>query len=200
MKAWLQSIPKFIVGPAAVILGIIYFVVQDPPKTICDEQFEIFKKENSRYLYSYEKNSITVPPGIKRDLEACRAGNSPGGCFDWLEGLKKMIHGTRNIPDECGARIQELDPLKQWLDQSVFLFSQISWNSTITVRDGLFNWLEDDDMAMYCRLKDEYIRLLGKDAWRQLENLLGMQLMKLKKTNKKETWERTILSHHCRLY
>jgi hypothetical protein len=201
VKAWLESIPKFILGPMAVILGIIYFVVQDPPRTICDEQFSIFKKENAKYLYPYEKNSIVVPPGIKRDIEACRIGNSPGGCYDWLEGIKKMVHATRNIPDKCGgSRIEELAPLKQWFDQSMFLFSQISWNNTGTIRDGLFNWLEQDDMAMFCRLKDEYIRLIGKDEWRALENSLGVGLMKLKKTPKKETWERTILSHKCRVY
>ena len=198
MKKWIESLPKFVLGPLAVLVSILYFTVQDPPKTICDTQFEIFKKEEAKYIFPYKKGEIDISAGIKKDIESCRLGNSPGACYDWLEGLKKLIHLTRNIPATCAGRIGDLAPLSDWLDQSVFLFSQISWNSTNVIRDGLNNWLEDEEVIRYCQLKNEYIRLRGDPAWQTLQAGLLEELIKIKKMDRKRAWERTILSHHCR--
>lgn len=200
MKEWFAALPKFIVGPAAVIVCIIYFVIQDPPKTICDTQFEIFKKDNAKYIYGYSKKNIVIPPGIQKDLKSCQEGNSPGACYDWMENLKLLIHSSRRLPAECGERIKELGAYKSFLDHSAFIFSQISWNDTITVRKGLYNWLEEDDVQLFCNLKKEYIRLLGLPAWKGLQTSLYNEVVKAKKVPPtKEAWERTVLSHPCQM-
>jgi hypothetical protein len=80
---------------------------------------------------------------------------------------------------------------------SLYTFSQISWNESTVVRKGLYAWLDEEDMLLYCRLKNEYIRLYGVPAYTQLQNSLHGQLIKLKKMPAKETWERTILSYRC---
>lgn len=200
MKKWLESLPKFIIGPAAVIVGILYFVIQDPPKTVCDTQFEIFKKEQSKYIFGYTKNGITIPAGMQKDIKTCQEGNSPGACYDWLQGLKTTLHGSRNLPQECGSRLGELAPYGTWMDQSLFLFSQISWNDTNAVRADFFNWLESDDIDIFCRLKREYIRLKGEQAYNNAQMALLNQLVTLKKIPAKDVWPRTVLSYKCRMY
>lgn len=200
MKKLLDSVPKLVLGPILVIIAIIYFTLQDPPKTICDTQFETFRSEKDveKYYFGYEKNKIKIPAGIQQDIDSCQKSNSPGACYDWMEGIKKLITYTKNIPAQCGERFDEIEPIGKWFAQSVFIYSQISWNNTTSVRDGLFNWLDDDDQAIFCRLKVEYIRLFGAEAWKTQENKNVQELMRLKKMDQKRVRERTILSHRCR--
>jgi len=194
-----DAIPKFFIGPLVVILGIFYFLQADPPRTVCDTQFEIFKKANEKYIFGYKAKRVTVPPGITNDIERCQAANSPGGCFDMLEGIRKTLPSSRHIPLGCESRINDLKPYPQQLEQIIFTFSQISWNNTQIVRAGFFNWLEYDEMILFCRIKREYTRLVGEEAYKKLEQKLLKELVKLRKLSEKQTWERTILSYQCPL-
>lgn len=190
-------IPKNLLGPLAVIAGIIYFYVQDPPKTVCDIQFEVFRKETRKYLYGTGKNDIVVPPLFQKDVTSCRDSNSVGGCYDWSEGIKRTINNSRTIPQECRSRLGEIEPLLSYYAGSLRIYSQISWNSTEVVRAGLFHWLDNEDMILFCRLKKEYIRLAGEPAFKALQAALFKELIGLKKLPPEEVWKRTVLSHSC---
>lgn len=194
----LDIVPKFLLGPLAVVLGILYFYFQDPPKTICDTQFEYFKKENLKYLYGTTKKNIKVPALYLNDLDMCRKSNSVGGCYDWMQGLKKTISSSRSLAgEECRPRISELNPLIPYYASSLRVYAQISWNDTEVVRAKLFHWLDSEDLIVYCRLKTEYTRLMGVPAYQALEASLFKELLELKKLSKEEAWPRTVLSHNC---
>ncbi len=211
MDQFFASIPKVIIGPIVVALVILYFVYDDPPKTVCDLQFEIFQKENLNYLYGHTKRAVKHSPKYQKELTLCQEQNSPGACFDWMEGIKKTLLSSRNIPSECSAErmsslrklkqwtggADPMAPFKQWMTISMYTFSQISWNEGPNVRRGIYGWLDQEDLIIYCRLKSEYIRLYGQEAYVQLQNSLHAQLIKLKKLPAKDAWERTVLSYSC---
>jgi hypothetical protein len=197
MQKILDFFPKMVLGPLLVIVGIIYFYVQDPPHTVCDVQFEIFKKEAEKYLYGYTKKGITLKANYIKDLDNCRNSNSIGGCYGWSEELKKIIKLTRNLPLECRDRLEELDPLLKYYSSSLRIYSQISWNDSEVIRKQLFHWLDREDLIVFCRLKSEYMRLVGAPAYRGLEVALFNELITLKKLPKEEVWRRTILSQNC---
>ena len=211
MNSFFASIPKLAIGPIVVVVMILYFIYDDPPKTVCDLQVEIFKKENQSYLYGSAKKGVSFSPEYQRQLALCHQQNSPGACFDWMEGIKKTIRSSHNIPDVCsadqlsfGRRLKQmtgsedgLGAFKKWLSVSLFTYSQISWNDGAVVRQGLYNWLDQEDVLAFCQLRREYIRLYGKEAYTQLQNGLHAQLIKLKSKTPKEAWERTVLSYNC---
>lgn len=198
IKAFITSIPKNVLGPILVILGIVYFYFQDPPKSICDTQFVHFKQQTQKYLYGTEKNSIKIPAQYVYDFDACRESNSIGGCYDWSEGLKKTLKLSRSVPAECGPRLEELSPLMSYYASSLRLYSQISWNNTETVRARLFHWLDNEDLIIFCRLKNEYTRLAGKEGYSAVQMSLFNELSQLKKPmRKEEVWKRTVLSFDC---
>lgn len=198
LKQIFSSIPKNILGPLAVIAGIFYFYFQDPPKTICDTQFVLFKKDTEKYLYGTSKNGIKVSAKYIKDFNTCREANSVGGCYDWSEGIKRTIKSSKSVPQECRERLEELEPLMSHYASSLRLYSQISWNSTDIVRSKLFHWLDAEDLIVFCRLKNEYIRLRGREAYMSLQNGLFNELIQLKKPmRKEEIWKRTILSYDC---
>lgn len=193
----LNAIPKNLLGPIAVIIGIIYFYYNDPPKTVCDIQFEVFRKETRKYLYGTAKNNVKVPALFLKDLATCRDSNSIGGCYDWTEGIKRTIHASRTIPQQCRDRLKEVEPLMSFYSSSLRIYSQISWNDTEIIRSGLFHWLDSEDLIVFCRLKSEFTRLAGAPAYKALEMGLFNELVSLKKLPKQEVWKRTVLSHSC---
>lgn len=211
MDQFFASIPKLLLGPLVVILVILYFVYDDPPKTVCDLQLEVFQKENEKYLYGFSKKKVRFSPEYQKQLSLCQQQNSPGACFDWMVGIKQTLHSARNIPNECSQEklsflrrlrnwtgaTDAMTPLKQWMNLSLYTFSAISWNESVIVRKGLFNWMDEEDLNLYCRLKNEYIRLYGLQAYTQLQNGLHAQLIRQKKLSAKEVWERTVLSYRC---
>lgn len=202
MKDFFASIPKVWLGPMIIIVGIGYFVLQENPVTICDIQYEIFQKETEKYIFGYKRKNVKISPAIKKDIEACMQGNSPGGCYDWLTGLKNTLHTLRNLPNQCGDKLTSGigggESLQKWMETSLWLFSEVSWNEAPTVRPGLFNWLDTDDLYIYCQLKSEYMRLFGEKKWTETQKKLLMGLMKSKKMDEKSAWGRTVLSHKCR--
>ncbi len=211
MGSFFSSIPKVVVGPLVVILMILYFIYDDPPKTVCDLQMDIFKKETQNYIYGYAKKAVKFSPEYQKQLALCHQQNSPGACYDWMEGIKKTLHFSHNIPDECSAEKQgfvrdlkqmtgsedKLGPYKKWMSISLYTFSQISWNDSNVVRQGLYNWLDEEDIAVFCHLRREYLRLYGKESFTQLQNSFHGQLIKLKNKTAKEAWDRSILSYRC---
>jgi hypothetical protein len=202
MDQFFASIPKILIGPMVVALVILYFVYDDPPKTVCDLQNEIFQKENQNYIFGHVKRAVKHSPQYQKQLALCQEQNSPGACFDWMEGIKRTLLSSRNIPSECSEDqlTGSADPMaafKQWMTISLYTFSQISWNDGPNVRRGLYGWLDHEDLIVYCRIKSEYNRLYGKEAYVQLQNSLHAQLIKLKKLPAKDVWERTVLSYNC---
>lgn len=190
-------IPKTLLGPLAVIAAIVFFYFQDPPKTICDTQFSIFRQEVYKYLYGTAKNGIPIPALFIKDIESCRNSNTVGGCYDWSEGLKKIIFASRKIPQQCSSRLQEVEPLMTYYAGSLRVYAHISWNNTEIVRTRLYHWLDAEDLIVFCRLKAEYTRLKGAPTYKALETALFNELVGLKKLPRPEVWRRTILSHDC---
>lgn len=199
-----ETTPKMVLGPILVLLGLGYFVIADPPKTICDTQFDLFKEKQQKYIYGTKKNNIQQPAVFLRDFEGCRTTNSSGGCFDWLQGLKALRKDVRLLPSECGSKLSALDPFKSYIEKSFWIFTHISWNDTDVRRRGLYHWLDAEDIAIFCSLKREWVRLNGRPAWKQLEVKLLQDVLNTKKINdkpvsQKEAWERTVLSQSCGL-
>lgn len=202
IKEAFNSVPKVILGPAIVLVGLFYFTIADPPKTVCDTQFEIFKNKTIKYVYEFKNNGITLKPTFLKDFDNCRTSNTPGACFDWLKGLKGLMRDIHFLPSECQSRMSELEPLGAHLKNSIWLFGHISWNDNPVVRKGILNWLDVEDMAVFCKTKKEIIRLYGDEYWKKIQEMTLQDLMRTKKiedqkVNREEAWERSILSHSC---
>lgn len=203
IQSLIDSMPRWAVGLGAVTLGIVYFVLTDPPKTICDSQFEAFKEEYKKDLFGGKSGGIELPPLFKAQWETCRDTNSIGGCFEFLNLLKKVLPGIKLIPDVCGERLSELKPLQKSLRQSLWLISQLSWPVKNDWVIGTYNWLGPEDIGLFCQIKTQWKRLLGEAKWQGLQEQLLQEHIKNNKEAGKDpisrqgAWERSVLSFNC---
>lgn len=191
-----QQMPKLMMGFLMIIASIVGLYYYDPPKTICDLQMEAVMAQLKRGFFS-NKTTGSFGQGIDAALKFCMKTNSSGGCNDMFNRLNYFEKQVKSVPTECGG-----DPatavVHDALRRGIRLIAEIAWGDKPP--ESKFNrtsWLENNDIALFCRLKTQYQRLYGEDkwqgvAWSTIANLPGVDTL-----TKRELWDRSLFSYPC---
>lgn len=179
---FIGTVPKGILAVVILVLGFVFIVYNDPPKTVCDSQLELFKQNQKEFLYSRPGlNKTTQGPLFPEMYELCKTDNSPGGCFEFFVRLKKFNQDLDNIPRQCSETIQTEPVVRSVMLSSMRLMAEISWGdrgpASINRRNG---WLDTSDLSLYCGLRKQADRVYGKESigeWqdRTLNGLPGVE-------------------------
>lgn len=201
MERWLSQIPKFWLIVGSLTIGILFIVLSDPPKGICDAQLELFKKNQKDFLYLDPKNEFIKTTGFQRDYERCQLSNTPGGCYELFEKIRKFLADVDSIPKECQGTIQSESAVRDTIVKSFDLFVKIAWGSTPPERyNEKFKWLDNSDMALFCRLKTSFDIVIGTQALAQKRESYFEELPGAKGLPRQKIWEAMILSENCSRY
>ena len=193
--------PPKLVAFFALLIGLVFIILNDPPKTACSAQVDLFRESQRRYIFASKIKGLTRTPDIEKDLESCRHGNGPGACFDLFDALKRMAEDIENIPRSCAGTAAAIPELKYAVFAPLKLMVQAAWGDappqSIAQKNG---WLDASDIALYCRLKEHAIGLFGADAWAKfrievLKGLRGASLL-----GAEPVWQRSLLSTPCENY
>lgn len=199
IKDWFLSLPRPVLGSVAVLGGIAFMLLADPPKTVCDTQFESYRERLAHHIFPKNvSSSVKLPPLIETQYRDCMRSNSPGGCYELFQGIKTWLRELRTITSGCGSEFGKIAPSKEWMSKSITLFVQIAWgdNPPETFRRKT-GWLERSDIILYCGLKREYVRLFGTTEWTNLRESILQSLPGASKMDRLDRWEKTILSVAC---
>ena len=171
MDRWFASLPKPLLALGVIIIGFVVIVLSDPPRTICDSQLEVYRESQQDFLFFRRGAGNSTKPALMGELIfRCRGDNSPGGCFELFQRLKKMQADLVTIPGHCSADAMEDANISGGLLQGVRLMAQIAWGEagpTSSMRRN--GWLDASDVALFCDLKKSAVRLMGSEefnAWR----------------------------------
>jgi hypothetical protein len=171
MDQFFASIPKPLLALGAIVIGFVVIVLSDPPRTVCDEQLELVRESQRDFLISRKGAGNSTKPALIGELfSRCKADNSPGGCFELFQRLKKMQADFVSIPGNCSETAVADGNLKGGLLGSIKLMAQIAWGEagpTSTLKRN--GWLDASDIALFCDLKKTATRLMGPaefEAWR----------------------------------
>lgn len=199
MDQLLGSLPARVVAIGAIIIGFLFFLLNDPPKTVCDVQLEIFEKEQDRFLYP--SSSGVRKPEIDRDLEQCRLIAGPGGCLELFRKLKKLVVDVENIPRECASEAGGRPEIQKGLWGSLRLMVMLAWGEKPPIsyvqRNG---WLDTSDVALFCKLKVQAVEIFGRDAWMRFRDSIGTSLPGADKLQRDQVWQRSLISTTCENY
>jgi hypothetical protein len=184
LDQFLASIPKPLLVVGAIIIGFVLIVANDPPRTVCDGQIDVIRESQEEFLFFRRGAGGATKPALISELFArCRADNSPGGCFELFQRLKKMQADLVVIPGDCSEDAMNVSNIKGGLFGSLQLMAQIAWGesgpSSVLKRNG---WLDASDVALFCDLKKSGLRFMGKesfDVWRDsvVSQLPGADLL-----------------------
>ena len=198
----LTTLPKTVIAITIMVLALLFFRQVDPPRTICDAQLELFRESQKNFLYPPAgERAIKKAAVVKTLFEECNHDNSPGGCFEYVQGLKKMAVDLQNVPEHCAEAIGEEPEVKAWLKPSLKLMVQMAWGSRAPASYLQKNgWFDASELTLFCSLRRHVIRIYGSESYSQWQEQSLTSLPGAEKLDRNQNWQRNILSTPCEIY
>jgi hypothetical protein len=198
----LNTLPKTVIAMVVIAIGFVVIVASDPPRTVCDSQFELFQQQQSEFIYGgVDSEGKTRPPSVNKMYTTCKESNSPGGCFEYFLRLKKLNQDLELVPKQCSETFAANSELNTWVLKSMNLMTQISWGdrgpASVTRKNA---WFDASDLSTFCDLKKHATQIYGieaMDKWR--EGLLS-NLPESEKLDRDSVYQKSLISTPCEAY
>ena len=167
----IEKLPKGFIVLAVLLVGILFVILANPPHRLCNSKLEMLQELQKGRIFPSKGKVLARPPRVSREIEGCKLGNSPGACFELFSTLRGLSRDLHTMPIECAEDVQGVGEVRHALKEGLSLLVQIAWGDVPPergvgiVRQG---WLEASDLALFCDLKDLYMRFFGKEEMDQL--------------------------------
>lgn len=198
MDQLLASLPKPLIAIVALVLGLLVIIRMNPPVTVCDSQLALFRDSQKNFLFPKGGGELQAPSRIDQVVRTCMNDNSPGGCFELFQGLKKMVVDMRNIPDQCIETAAEEPVIQKWVWTNLKLMVQSAWGekppASYLQKNG---WFDASEITIYCDLKRAALRFYGQEKFAQWQEGMLTGMPKADKLTREQVWPRSILSVAC---
>ncbi|MFZ4403015.1 MAG: hypothetical protein ACOYOK_02840 [Pseudobdellovibrionaceae bacterium] len=169
MDDFFKSLPPWALALVAICAGLAFFMLNEPPKTICDVQKSNFLESQTGVIFPAVIKKNKVPPSIVKAKEACLYGNSAGSCYHYLGILNKLAKDLAEKSSECLSPIFDISELKLALLDGAEVMVRLAWGGEPPeIGPNKLGWLQDSEVAIYCRLKNVIIRSTSEVDWNQL--------------------------------
>ncbi len=166
MEKFIQSLPKPVLAILVIMGAIVFIVVTDPPHTVCDTQETSFKENLAGQLFPKVVKKAKLPPMLGRAKEACQLGNSAGSCYEYFSILKKITSEVNLASPTCTPQLFEVAEVKTALTDGLELMVRLAWGSAPPEDNfARLGWMTESDVAVYCKIRNVYLRANGEEAW-----------------------------------
>lgn len=201
MDQFFKSLPKSVLAFLIISAGIAFFIIIDPPHTLCDSQLEVFKKNQQGFLYTNPKNKSEETPRQEKMLNQCKISNSPGGCYEYFLGLKGLLKDVRTVPDECLSELGDLGSFKKTVWEGISLLADLAWGEKPPeTYFEKFGWLNTADVSLFCHLKNTAVTIYGREEWKSFREKKMLSHKGAENMDRKTIWEKTMFSVNCSEY
>ena len=209
MGRYLDMIPKTLLAFLAIVGGIGFIILQDPPRTLCQSQVEVINKSEEKFLFENVKRKRllagkkegALSTKYERLRDQCDDTNDPGGCYELFQELKKFLHDLDSLTAECSTALADTKVYSLALSQSLEKMVRIAWGSappaSYTVK---FGWLDKADLTLFFRLKDRYVTFYGDEGWSKFRERIMQSLPGAKDLSRNQIWDLSIFSENCARY
>lgn len=185
----MNKLPRTFLATVAIIIGVAFIVLQDPPHHICDTQIERFQHKQSQ-LGDWDKRT-----------ETCKETNSPGGCYAVFSHLRGTLRNFYLVDKQCIAPLSQKSNVKNLILEGMELMVRLAWREkSFEGKVDKFNWLGPSDMNLFCKLKDRLIVFYGRNTFINFEKTLLETLSSNEKANPEVVRKKSILSEYCANY
>src|SRR3989344_2305689 len=105
MENFFNSLPKPVLAVLVIVAALIFFVLNDPPHTVCQVQADNLRESMKGQLFPATINKNKIPGILARTQEACQQGNSSGSCLEYFGILRKAARDIQNYSSECKTEL-----------------------------------------------------------------------------------------------
>lgn len=177
MEKFFNSLPKPVLAVLVIVAALIFFMVNDPPHTVCDVQAGNLKESLKGQIFPSVVNKNKIPPILAQAQEACQMGNSAGSCYEYFSVLRKASREIKGFSSECRSELAGIPEIRKALTEGVTLMAKMAWGSR-PPEPGFarFGWLQDSELGLFCLMKDVYAQSFGDQAWNDLRTKIYQEL------------------------
>lgn len=197
----LSQLPRGLLAFLVLFGGILFIIFADPPKSVCDAQIELFKKNQQSFLYKDPNSKVEKTTKFERLFEHCKITNSPGGCLELFQLTKRMLDDLNAVPSECRSTVASQTEVRRAILYASELLVRLAWGERPPqTYSQKFGWLDVADVSLFCRLKDRQTDYFGQNSWNNLREKLLKELPGVNTISRSQAWDLSILSENCIRY
>lgn len=201
MDKWLAQFSKNTLAVCAIAGGIIFIILSDPPRSVCDAQVESIKESQKLFLYLDPKKQAIKTTKYQAQRDRCKATNNPGGCYELFQSIRTLLQDFSAVSSECGGAIGGMTEVNRALWETVELLVKLAWGEKPPASyNEKFSWLDAADINLFCKLKARITYVYGEPAWNNFRERMMTELPGAKDLSRNQVWEMTLLSENCARY
>jgi hypothetical protein len=197
----LAKLSKRTIVTLALIGGVAFIVISDPPHTLCDSQLEAFTKSQKGFLLINPDRPGEKTPLFKRLVEQCKAANSPGGCYELFLQMRGMLAKSKTVSVKCTKQLGETALFKNTVLGVAGLMMKLAWGDKPPLSYyEKFGWLDNADIALFCELKTRAGNTIGGQVWNDFVSTTMVALPGAETMNRDKIWGLSLASANCNKY
>lgn len=199
---WFKGLPKTIFVTLILAAGVLFIVVSDPPRSVCDTQLSRFDEAVKDFLALDQiKKPNRKQTRFARLVETCKSTNTAGGCFELFLSLKHMLKDVGAISHECLVKLNQHTAFTEAIWSSLDLMTRLAWGDKppemATLKIG---WFDPSDLNLFCDLRRTSVNIYSEVKWNSFVEAYFEKLPGVKSMNRNEAWQRMLFSVNCSLY
>ncbi|MEZ4873645.1 MAG: hypothetical protein R2827_15670 [Bdellovibrionales bacterium] len=203
MNSFFKSLSKSTTAFLVIVLGILFIVISDPPKSVCDSQIAQFKKTQAGFMFPETERVVgkIKETRLKKQSDFCKVRNSPGACFELFTSLKVLVKELGFLDSRCQPDIAGLSQVRDAIFENIELMTLLAWGETPPVNyHAKLNWLTGADMKLYCDLKRVAVDFYGESRWQSFREKMIAAVPGTEGMSREEIWNVILLSTKCDAY
>lgn len=202
MNHFFSQLSRPAIVSLALIGGVLFIVLSDPPHDLCHTQINSFKEDVGEYLFidkvKNQKYKGTLKSKFQKDIEYCQNSNSTGGCYEFFFKFRTMLRALNTVSQECQKPVGAIKEVKDSLWKTVEIMIRIAWGEQPP--KGIYDkysWMDTSDMNLFCQIKSLNQRLYPEKTWVSFREKMMKELPGTNQLSRNKVWKLTILSDNC---
>lgn len=200
LDRFFATLSRRALATGSIAFGILFILLANPPRTVCDSQYEEFQKRQIGQLTLDPKLKIKPSKtAFHLAVEQCRFSNDIGGCLEFFNILKSVLRDLDVTNENCYSDVGGRNEVKDTLWVSLELITRIAWGEAAPRNyQESAGWLDSTNVALFCDLKETMNRFYGKEKLNSFSRDLLPKLPGGSQIKFSDAWPRSILSKGCR--
>jgi len=194
-----SKLPRSIFVGLVLVVALILIFMLNPPHSVCDSQFAIFKADQTPFLYLDPKKPYMKTSGYQASYDKCSASNNLGACADLFGATRQLMSDLASGNPRCHTEFFNKAEVKKALTDTMSLMIRLAWGNqppaSIYEKNG---WLNSNHMYLYCELKANFLNHYGKPAYETWREKQMQALPNPKNIDRREVWNRSLVSIDCK--
>ncbi len=197
----MSLIPKNLLAFLAIAGGIAFIIISQPPHSLCDSQLVVIQNAQRRFLFKDPTKKQVTSTKYERLRDQCKATNNPGGCYEFFQELKVMLHDLGTLTNECWSAVGDIAEYKRALWEPIELLIRLGWGESPPISySSKYGWLEIADLSLFCKLKTQITRFYGETEFVNFRERIMRDLPGANALDRNKIWELSLFSENCARY